>query len=200
MLTGDQKTGTLIDSRDGQSYKTVKIGDQWWMAENLNYNTGNSWCYDNDLDNCNVYGRLYDWETACNACPDGWHLPTDNEWKILEKELGMSNKDADDTGWRGTNEGGKLKEAGTYHWESPNKGVTNSSGFQALPGGYRDYSDGPFSSLGYVAYFWSATEWSVTEGVASLAWTRYLYSDNAGVIRTFNWKSAGFSVRCVQDY
>lgn len=185
---------TITDSRDGQTYKTVKLGTQVWLAENLNYKTGACWCYDNKLSNCDIYGRLYTWETAKNACPSGWHLPTDNEWKTLEKKLGMSSKDADDTGWRGTKEGGKLKEAGTSHWKSPNKGATNSSGFTALPGGYRN-SRGSFVNLGNYATFWSATG-----GGSSYAWYRTLHYDDVDVGRDDDDKSYGFSVRCVKDY
>ena len=128
------------------------------------------------------------------VCPDGWHLPSDAEWKQLEMFLGMSQSDADGTGWRGTDEGGKLKETGTTHWNSPNTGATNSSGFTALPGGYRNRSGTVGSSLGNTAYFWSATEYD-----SSRAWTRSLYYSNSAVFRYYDYKDYGFSVRCTKD-
>lgn len=114
--------GVFSDTGDGQSYKWVKIGTQVWMAENLNYETkSGSWIYENDIKNANAYGRLYDWKTALEVCPEGWNLPTDREWMILEMYLGMSESKARKKGWRGKNEGSKLKEKGTQHWDSPNK-------------------------------------------------------------------------------
>ena len=189
---------TFTDERDGQTYKTVKIGDQVWLAENLNFKTENSWCYDDNPEHCEIYGRLYTWYAAVdtNTCPAGWHLPTNDEWKTLEMELGMSQSEADTIDRRGTDEGGKLKEESvcTSHWKSPNKGATNSSGFTALPGGIRDYSDGAFYDLGTDADFWTATE-----SDASNAWNRNLYYDYAEVDRYYFSKSDGFSVRCVKD-
>jgi uncharacterized protein (TIGR02145 family) len=130
----DETTGEFTDSRDGQVYKWVKIGNQVWMAENLNYETPNSWWYDNNSANGDIYGRLYTWAAAMNGesssnsvpsgvqgvCPDGWHLPSDAEWTVLTDYLGGESV-----------AGGKMKEAGTVHWNSPNTGATNSSGFTA---------------------------------------------------------------------
>ena len=168
-VVSGQETGTITDSRDGQTYNIVKIGNQWWMAENLNVGTyvvsiytGSShsdvsdngtiekYCPDNDESYCNTYGGHYDWNemmqyypsdsgyigTIQGICPDDWHIPTDAELKTLEMHLGMSQADADNTFWRGTDEGGKMKETGTTYWNSPNTGATHSSGFTALPGGY----------------------------------------------------------------
>ncbi len=115
---------------DGNNYATVQIGSgksvQTWMAENLNYITGNSWCYNDNTSNCDIYGRLYDWQTALGACPSGWHLASDAELTALTDFLGGV--------WIA---GGKMKETGTAHWFSPNYGATNSSGFTARPGGWR---------------------------------------------------------------
>jgi len=209
-------TGTMTDI-DGNVYQTVKIGDQWWMAENLkvthyrngatipvvtssddwyNLSTGARCIYENDQSNVATYGYLYNWyavDDSRNIAPSGWHVPSDAEWKELEMYLGMSQSEADGTGYRGTDEGGKLKEAGTTHWNSPNEGATNESGFAALPGGYRD-SGGNFGGLGSNAAFWSSAGHN-----SDLAWSRTLHYDNAGVYRYGDDKRYGFSVRLVRD-
>jgi len=202
---------------DGNIYVTTKIGNQWWMAENLkvtHYRSGDpipnvtdntqwiglstgAYCnYGNDTSNVATYGRLYNWyavDDSRNIAPLGWHIPTDDEWKELEMYLGMSASQANATGWRGTDEGGKLKEAGITHWNSPNTGATNSSGFSALPGGYRDGSNGSFYFMGYYGYWWSATE------SGSYAWYRILGYDYSQVLRNSTTKQPGFSIRCVRD-
>ncbi len=103
------QTDTLTDVRDGKTYKTVKIGEQTWMAENLNFDNTGSYCYANKQENCDKYGRLYTWEAAKNVCPTGWHLPTEEEWQQLEKYLGMTDSELtkNDT-WRGTDQGKRL--------------------------------------------------------------------------------------------
>ncbi len=179
----------FTDSRDGKTYKIVEIGNQVWMAEDLAYKT-NSGCWADDNDNRNVakYGYLYNWETANKVCPSGYHLPTDDEWKELEMHLGMTQTDADDTGWRGTI-GNQLKsETG---WKT-NSG-TNESGFNALPGGYRNFVC-TFYLAGYDGYWWSATQHS-----GSTAWYRNLVYYDAEVYRLSFNKSRGFSVRCLRD-
>ena len=202
---------------DGNVYQTVTIGTQVWMAENLkvtHYRNGDpidhvtdggtwsglttgAYCnYNNDQGNVATYGRLYNWFAAAdirNLAPAGWHIPTDAEWKQLEMYLGMSQAQADATGWRGTDEAGKLKEAGTTHWNSPNTGATNESGFSALPGGYRnDVSN--FGYMGIYANFWPST------GINSnYAWYRSLYYYSSQVNRSYGNKQRGFSVRCVRD-
>jgi uncharacterized protein (TIGR02145 family) len=174
---------------DGNHYATVQIGTgksggQTWMAENLNYNTGNSWCPNGNTSNCNTYGRLYDWQTALGACPSGWHLPSDAEWTALTDFLGGESI-----------AGGKMKEAGTAHWLPPPSGATNSSGFTALPGGWTDGNNG-FGSIGSAALFWSSTEDST-----STAWSRILSSGGESVYRNgFNaFKYYGYSARCIHD-
>ena len=158
--------------------------------------------------NYKTYGVLYNWPAAMSGakssdanpsgvqgvCPDGWHLPGDAEWKQLEMFLGMSQAEADGTGYRGTDEGGKLKENGTTHWNSPNTGAANSNGFTALPGGYR-FSYGYFYYMGYLAYFWSSTE-----GDSYLAWGRRLDYGSSEVYRYDYYKEYGFSVRCLRDF
>jgi len=204
----------FTDPRDEQTYTTVQIGNQCWMAENLNVGTMingsvgmtnneiiEKYCHSNNNANCNEYGGLYQWDEMMQyvttagtqgICPTGWHLPTDAEWKTMEMHLGMSQDQADATGWRGTDEGGKLKETGTTHWASPNTGATNTSGFTGLPGGYR-YTNGSFTDLTFYAYFWSSSE------NGSDAWYRGLSFGSAQVGRYDYDKAYGFSVRCVRD-
>jgi len=212
-------TGTVTD-RDGNVYQTIKIGNQWWMAENLRvtqYRNGDpiphvtdysAWSglstgaccnHSNDEGNVASYGRLYNFyavDDSRNIAPEGWHVPTDEEWKQLEMYLGMSQAEANGTGFhdRGTDEGGKLRETGTTHWASPNIGATNESGFTALPGGTRSFN-GDFSNMGSSAKFWSSTEY-----YSHNAWYRLLYYDLSQVSRNYGNKHYGFSVRCVRDY
>lgn len=180
---------SITDSRDGQVYKIVSIGSQVWLAENMNYETPNSWWYDKDSDNGNLLGRLYRWEAANNVCPGGWHLPSDDEWKTLEMHLGMSQSQAELTGWRGTDEGKKLKSA-NYWYSGPG---TDDVGFSALPGGFRgDY--GGFSGWHNTGEWWSATENSL-----STAHTRGMIQSKDQVFRSQNSKGRACSVRCVRD-
>jgi uncharacterized protein (TIGR02145 family) len=212
--TGDD-TGTIVDSRDGHVYKYVTIGTQIWMAENLAYlpsaspsssgsdtspfyyvygYEGTSVSEAKGKPNYTTYGVLYNWEAAKTACPSGWHLPSDEEWKILEKNLGMSESDANTNDLRNSGMvGSKLKESGTMHWISPNTGATNTSYFTALPGGTQ-ISVGGFYYLGYGAYFWSSSE-----GGSSNAWYRYLFYAIDGVFRNNSSRRYGFSVRCLKD-
>jgi uncharacterized protein (TIGR02145 family) len=202
--------GTFTDHRDGKIYKWVRIGDQVWMAENLNYNAGgDSWCYDNNSSNCDTYGRLYDWATAMQGdsssnnnpsgvqgiCPDGWHLPSDEEWKELEMQLGMSQSEADNVYRRGTNEGSKLA-GNDFLWDSgdlTSDSEFDTSGFAAFPGGDRT-NDGNFLRIGSHGYWWSSTESSYTN-----AWYRNLNYDYISVYREDAGKELGLSVRCVRD-
>jgi uncharacterized protein (TIGR02145 family) len=228
------ETGTVEDY-DGNTYKTVKIGTQWWMAENLkttHFSNGTeitliennaSWdnltlsdkgyCYYNDsIAQAATYGALYNWAGAMNGtqssesipshirgiCPAGWHLPSDCEWIVLEIQLGMSYNEAWLVGWRGTNEGSKMKtKSGWFN----NGNGTNSSGFSALPAGFRS-SNGLFSDRGKVTHFWSSTEYA---NITSYAFNRELgYNQSeVGWFRASHYygypKDFGFSVRCVKD-
>ncbi|MCX6227333.1 MAG: hypothetical protein NTV01_21735 [Bacteroidia bacterium] len=206
--------GAFTDPRDGHNYPYKTIGIQTWMTENLAYllavspssagSETNPYYYVLGYEgstvasakataNYSTYGVLYNWEAAKTACPSGWHLPTDDEWKILEKNQGMSETDANTGGWRDSGAvGGKLKETGTTHWWNPNTGATNSSGFTALPGGYR-YNSGAFSLLGLYAYFWSSSE------CGSTALYRYLDYYFDGVYQDCRYRSYGFSVRCLRN-
>ncbi|MBP6979184.1 MAG: hypothetical protein KBB71_12820 [Lentimicrobiaceae bacterium] len=213
----------LQDCRDGQSYSTVQIGDQCWMAENLNigtmiYSTTRGYeqtnngiiekfCYNNTSTYCNTYGGLYEWpeamgyataEGAYGICPIGWHLPTDSEVKVLEgtvdSQYGVGNTEWDKNGLRGFDAGGNLKEAGTTHWSPPNAGATNSSGFTALPGGLNFYANGSFFSLGEDAIFWTSSQ-----GDPYSVWIRGLYHTSIQVDRSQYYMHNGFSVRCLKN-
>jgi len=191
----------FTDSRDGNEYETIQIGDQCWMKENLTYlpivsppsdgSETEPYYYVYDYQGANVteakatsnyqtYGVLYNWPASLMACPAGWHLPTDNEWMVLIEYLGGESI-----------AGGKMKEVGTAHWNSPNTEATNSSGFSALPGGWR-YSLGEFSNIGYKGFCWSST-------AGSYAWYRYMTHDDAGVYLSSYSKVYGLTVRCVRD-
>ncbi|MCZ7555455.1 MAG: IPT/TIG domain-containing protein [Bacteroidia bacterium] len=193
----------------------ITIGTQVWMLRNLDvstYRNGDTisqvtdptawnglttgaWCYyNNDPAMGAIYGKLYNWYAISDPrglAPTGWHVPSDEEWKTLEKTLGMSQSEVDATDWRGTDEGGKMKEIGTAHWMSPNTGATNSSGFTALPGGFR--SGGKDYSVGSNGYWWSSSESGATK-----AWYRELGHSRARVSRGAA-KGNGFSVRCIKD-
>lgn len=213
----------IVVDIDGNVYKTVPIGNNLWMAENLrttryqngdvlpnitedtkwqSLNTGAWAYYENDSSNGDTYGKLYNWYAVADQreiCPQGWHVPSDDEWKQLERYLGMSKQGADAEGSRGTIEGGKIKSTRTVpdlhpRWNSPNTGATNESGLSALPGGYRSLN-GYFSSKGSNAYFWPSLP-----GFSKLfSWNRELSFNESGIARNRFDKRSGFSVRCVRD-
>ena len=153
-----------------------------------------------------TYGALYTWPAAMRyvsaddvkpgnvqgVCPDGWHIPSDTEWKQLEIYLGMSLENSDAEGWRGTDEGGKLKQRGTQQWQAPNTGATDASGFTAIPGGWRDGA-GYFRNLGTGTRFWSSTN----SGYYS--WMRELDYKSSQVYRGIKGLYEGIQVRCVRD-
>jgi uncharacterized protein (TIGR02145 family) len=214
LTASDIEYGSFTDSRDGHIYKTVTIGDQVWMAENLaylpsvvgpateSYTASYYYVYGYDgtsvatakaKTNYQTYGVLYNWPAALTACPSGWHLPSDAEWKQLEMYLGMTQVEADKSGYRGTDEGDKLKEVGTSNWRISNTGATNESGFTALPGGFRDYA-GTFTNIGYLGVWWSSTQ-NNTE----IAYYRSLFYSLSDVRRNTNRMANGLSVRCLRD-
>jgi len=173
---------SFTDTRDGKTYRTVQIGDQTWMAENLNYKTGKSVCYANKESNCQKYGRLYDWNTAMKACPAGWHLPSDEEWTAL----------TDFVGGEGT-AGTKLKSKTGWSTDKGYKAATDDYGFSALPGGGGN-SGGNFYYAGYNGYWWSATEYDT-----NIAWNRIMNYNYGYVDWNINSKSLLYSLRCSQD-
>jgi uncharacterized protein (TIGR02145 family) len=204
----DVTYGTMTD-QDGNVYKTVTIGTQTWMAENLRttkYNDGtnipnviddNKWgalktgayCNYNNTTSTNTiatYGRLYNWYAVNTGklAPDGWHVPTDADWKELTDYLGGENV-----------AGGKLKETGTTHWNSPNTGATNETGFTALPGGYRSaYLGGTFNYVSDDGYWWSTAHYS-----ASFAGARRINFSVSNFSRDKYFKFMGYTVRCIRD-
>ncbi len=186
---------------DGNVYNLVNIGTQTWMKENLkalHYSDGSAisgvYAYGNEESNVAAYGRLYNWnaamknsllETAQGACPDGWHMPTVAEYDVLLNFLGGESV-----------AGGKLKEAGTDHWISPNTGATDESGFTALPGGFYFNSSVGFLKLGEYAKFWTSSQ---VNGSETSAYNLYLRADQAEAHNeTGNEKELGASVRCLQ--
>ena len=198
--------GSMTD-QDGNVYKTIVIGTQEWMAENLkasHYRNGdlipvvtgpNTWAglstgatcwYNNDSATYNCpYGKLYNWYTtvdARNLCPTGWHVPTDAEWTILGTFLGGD-----------AIAGVKMKSTGTQYWNSPNSAADNSSGFSGLPGGNR-YSNGAYYDVGYGGSWWSSSQDATAD-----AWYRLLSYYYGYLYRNFNYMRNGFSVRCLRD-
>ncbi len=180
-----QTMGTITDTRDGQTYRTVAyenilLGESVvWMAQNLNYSTTDSYAYGNNEKHRKNLGLLYTWEAAMKACPRGWHLATDTEWQTLINDHG------------GTDDAGKALK-GSKGWIDDGNG-SNSSGFNALPAGVR-YSGGTFGSLGKIAYCWSASSSS-----ESRAWEYDLYCSSSRVLRDQSNKENAYSCRCVRD-
>jgi uncharacterized protein (TIGR02145 family) len=180
-------TGTFKDERDGKVYKTIKIGDQTWLAENLAYEpeSGNSWTtFTEGESNTPKYGLLYDFETAKIACPTGWHLPSNDEWMTLINYLG------------GDKVAGNKMKANT-DWEPFETDIPiNSSGFSALPAGHKMFGKGTygyFLNFGLCAYFWSVTPLSDEFYTCSL--DSYI---NYVSLLSFN-KASGFNVRCIKN-
>jgi len=168
----------FTDSRDNQQYAYAVIGSQTWMAENLNYNISGSKCY-NDLDsNCDIYGRLYDWETSLTVCPDDWHLPTKEDWDTMANYIGGENT-----------VGKKLKSRSGWH---NNGNGTDDYGFSALPSGY-GFSDGSFYDVGGVGRWWGPSEFN----------SDYAYTQGLGYSSYLAWnnfdKLDSYSVRCLKD-
>jgi len=181
-------SSTFTDSRDNKTYKQVKIGNQTWMAENLNYNANGSKCYDNKPANCDKYGRLYNWNTAKTACPAGWHLPSDAEWTTLAKTAGGTGAYGDEG-----NAGTKLRAKSGWDTGKGYKAGTDNYGFSALPGGY-DNLNGFFADVGSHGYWWSATE---EGGNSPCAYCRF--ANYESVHRECSGKSHLQSVRCVKN-
>ena len=205
-FTTEQGIPETVTDEDGNVYHTIVIGSQVWLRENLNvthYRNGDpipnitdgaqwdiapsgAYCnYENNDANSTTYGRLYNWRAVVDSrsiCPEGWHVPSDEEWSTLTTFLGGENV-----------AGGFMKEALIAHWNPPNTQATNGSQFTALPGGYRQ-GPGPFQAIGYAGYWWSATEHG-----SGTAWFRQLSYDLAKCIRSSHYIGNGCSVRCLMD-
>lgn len=188
------ETGSFKDSRDGKTYKTVTIGTQIWMAENLAYKASSGcWAYKNDSSYVEKYGYLYNWETAKDACPAGWHLASDEEWKTLERNMGMTEKEVNTGIYRGKDVGAKLKSTTIWFpYEGQNLG-TNESGFNAVPGGIWLHNEG-FNYDRGDGYWWTSTP---KEG--EHAWRRYIYNHSNVVGRNPGHRADVMSVRCIKD-
>lgn len=206
---------TKIADIDGNQYSIVMIGSQTWMAENLKttkYNdntqipnvTDNlawsnrtthafSWYNNDEAYSKPLYGALYNWYAVESGklCPTGWHVPTDAEYNMMEQSIGLPQAEAYLTEWRGTDQGAKMKN--TTGWSSGENG-TNTSGFSALPGGYRGHTTGTFNGLNILSYWWTGSN----EG-AGLAWYRRLDGTSSGIYRANTSMSAGKYIRCVKD-
>lgn len=175
---------SFTDDRDGQVYKTVKIGNQIWMAENLNFKTDSSFCYDNEETNCNKYGRLYTWGAAMSACPSGWHLPDTTEWKTLfdavggESTAGVILKSS--SGWQNI-----------YSYKKQDNGM-DAFGFSALPAGR--IFDGYYDIMGFIASFWSSTVNNRGD-----AYNVHFSSGSDDAYQGGIGMNDGFSVRCLKD-
>jgi len=179
-VAGNTSSGTFTDPRDGKTYKTVKIGEQTWMAQNFAFDYAGSKVYGNDLSNLEKYGRLYDWETANKACPAGWHLPTEDEWATLIAFVGGSEI-----------AGKKLKA--NDDWRESGNG-TDDFGFAALPSGLRHPEKG-FVNIGATGFWWSSTEDDDNE---SNAWSRWIGYKSDESYRFNRDKSSLSSVRYIQ--
>lgn len=209
----ENETSTVTDL-EGNVYKTVKIGDQWWMAENLRvtkYNDGSSiifvdslqtdstWAAQTEGAFCktdNRYGMLYNWfavNDSRSLAPAGWHIPTDEEWKTMEKTIGMSTEAANQTAWRGTNECEKIIPKSSAGWPSESTVFgTNESGFSALPGGCRLFN-GEINNQSNSAFWWTSTAEN------NEAWYRYIDRKSKKIFRQHTYQKYGLSIRCVKD-
>jgi uncharacterized protein (TIGR02145 family) len=208
LFNSDLTYGTMTDI-DGNSYQTITIGDRIWMAENLrttkyrngetipNVTINSEWValssdayssYENqeDIDAIATHGLLYNWFAVSdnrNIAPEGWHVATKSEWEAMINNLGGSGI-----------AGGKIKEAGNNHWNSPNSGATNNSGLTALPSGRREYTDGSFINSGFNGFWWTSSAYN-----PDYSWYFQLNYDTENIIAANFHKQYGFSIRCVKD-
>ncbi|MDD3877749.1 MAG: fibrobacter succinogenes major paralogous domain-containing protein [Bacteroidales bacterium] len=176
-----QQISTFTDTRDGQVYNTIQIGTQTWMSENINHAVSGSWCYDDNDANCLKFGRLYTWESAKEACPQGWHIPTDSDWDVLVAAIGEKSV-----------AGGTLKDNASGLWKAPNTGANNSTGYSALPAGIK-LNNGSYTAQGETAAFWSIFD------NGSGAWGRHLTFNSARFNSLNNPEHMAYSLRCLKN-
>ncbi len=181
----DETPMPLIDTRDNTTYSTVYIGGKLWMSENLAYDYGSStYVYNSNVANKTPYGYLYTWNDACDVCPEGWHLPSKGEWEEAIEALGGSSV-----------AGGYMKTTGTAYWDSPNYNASNTSGFNAYPGGKRINYGYYFIDMGQKAYFWtSSTDYLDEKHSVVLSYD----TDDATFLEQYDIYA--LSVRCMKDY
>ncbi len=187
--------GRMVDA-DGNSYRTVIIGGRCWMAENIKSSVnadGNDidrYCYEDNVDNCEIYGGLYDWKTADRVCSQGWALPTDDDWSQAEIALGMKEEEASSLGWRESgNVGDKMKSIDDCFVIGSSD--CGTGGFEALMAGYRDI-DGNYFAIESFGYFWTSSESGPN------AWFRYMRLDDSWSYRSTHEKDRALSVRCIK--
>jgi len=202
--SGSACNGITSIEYEGQTYHTVEIGEQCWLKENLNIgtridgteqmsdnNTIEKYCYNDDVDKCNIYGGLYQWDEIMQyttqqgtqgICPDDWHIPTDGDFSALTTTLGGFSI-----------AGGKMKEAGTEHWNSPNEGATNESNFTALPSGYNN-GYGSFWEIGNFSTWWTSSDLG-----SSSPRTWYVLHDKSSIYQGSEQKRMAYSIRCIKD-
>ena len=218
--TNPPPAGGTVTDIDGNVYHTVTLGTQVWLVENLRVthyrngdpvatgklksfdssltdSTGKVYDYNNNSDNSKVYGKLYNWYALNNShtlAPNGCHVPSDAEWYTLSAYLNTKYGTALSPDYGGI--GGVLKESGTTHWQTPNTGATNTSGFTALPGG--SYSSSAFSGLGSIAFFWTRTQVGTGTNQPA-AWCVNLNFDGIVAYRVNPIKQYCMSVRCLKD-
>ena len=211
-------TSGIVTDIEGNKYKYIKIGKQIWMAENLKVSKftdstdipyiretsdwinllspGFCWYNNDSVVNRNTYGGLYNWyavETG-KLCPTGWHVPSDSAWKEMELYLGLTQAEADvEIGWRGTDQGTRLKSSTGWDFEG---GGSNTTGFTGLPGGFRSHKDipEPFIYLGEIGYWWTSTELNFYS-----KWNRALGAEQSTIYRNYPIKTLGHSVRCIKN-
>ena len=179
-------SGTFTDNRDGQNYPWVRLKDgKKWMAKNLNYQTTNTWCYNDNQDNCTKYGRLYTWQSASNACPNGWRLPTDEEWWTMTSFYGKAYNSYP----------GQQKMEGKDDGEIAYQALIQGelTGFTALFGGSYATNEG-FDYLGDLGCYWTGSANNESNALGY-----YFYIHSRGLARDSYPKGSGFSCRCLQD-
>jgi uncharacterized protein (TIGR02145 family) len=199
-------SGMLTDERDGQTYRTVKIGLLTWMAENLNYKTDSSWCYNDSLVYCKKYGRLYAWNAAMKACPTGYHLPSDDEWGNLAQTIETPEREYDAFLWERASE--KLKAKCCWNDDPIYNDRTDKYGFSAQSGGFRypRYHDGigHFNEADRAGFWWTATYYYgvLMDHYDHANWRRMGYKNEFYALSYPPFSpnmNYGYSVRCVAD-